>query len=97
VIEKRHGSAFQETALDARLRQAGITALVIAGMQTELCVDSACRAAVALGYRVTLAADGHTTWDSAILAAPQIIAHHNRTLADGYATVTAAEAITFPA
>jgi nicotinamidase-related amidase len=80
VIDKRHSSAFHETDLHARLSQLGIDHLVIAGLQTEYCVDSACRTAVALGYRVTLVKDGHTTYDTPILSAAQIIMHHNHTL-----------------
>jgi len=62
VIEKRHSSAFHDTKLHAMLSRLGIDHLVIAGLQTEYCVDSACRTAVALGYRVTLVEDGHTTF-----------------------------------
>lgn len=40
------------------------------------------RRALALGYPVTLAADGHTTTDNPILPAAQIVAHHNATLAN---------------
>jgi hypothetical protein len=29
---------------------------------------------------VTLVSDGHSTLDNGVLTAPQIIAHHNRTL-----------------
>ena len=38
-------------------------------------VKSACRAAAALGYRVALVADAHTTFDSPVLPAERIIAH----------------------
>lgn len=94
VIEKRHSSAFHDTDFDARLRSAGIDRLVIAGMQSEFCVDFACRAAAALGYRVVLAADAHTTFDTPVLVA-EIVAHHNRTLAGGFADVMPAAAIRF--
>ena len=58
VVEKRHSSSFHDTDLHRRLADTGIDRLVIAGMQTEMCVDSACRGAVALGYRVVFVADG---------------------------------------
>jgi len=80
VIEKRHSSAFHDTDLHARLAEAGVDRLVIAGMQTEYCIDSACRAAAALGYKVILAADAHTTFDTSVLPAERIVAHHNMTL-----------------
>ena len=88
IIDKRHSSAFHDTDFHARLTERGIDRLVIAGLQTEMCVDSACRAAVALGYRVVLASDCHTTWDTPALPAERIIAHHNRTLGRGFAELS---------
>ncbi|TWS99629.1 cysteine hydrolase family protein [Reyranella sp. CPCC 100927] len=84
VIEKRHSSAFHDTGFHAQLQARGIDHLIVAGLQTEMCVDSACRHAVALGYRVTLVADAHSTYDSAVLPAQSIIDHHNQTLGSGF-------------
>ena len=95
VIEKRHGSAFHGTDLHARLARAGIDRLVVAGMQTEYCVDSACRAAAALGYKVVLAADAHTTFDSSVLPAERIVAHHNKTLDGSFVELLPAAEIRF--
>jgi len=82
VVEKRHCNSFQETDLGARLGAQGIERLIVAGLQTEYCIDTTCRAA-AEGYKVVLVSDAHTTFDSAILPAEKIIAHHNQTLQDG--------------
>jgi nicotinamidase-related amidase len=95
VVEKRHCSAFQDTDFGERLVRAGIDKIVIAGLQTEYCVDTTCRAASALGFRVTLAADAHTTFDTSVLSAAQIIAHHNNTLGGGFVELVAADAIEF--
>ena len=91
VIVKRQCSAFQDTALEEKLRAAGIDALIACGMQTEYCVDTAVRAAFERGFAVTLAADAHTTGDTAVLHAKDIIAHHNATLANFADIVPAAE------
>lgn len=80
VIEKWAASSFYETDLDQRLKSAGIDSLVIAGLQSEFCIDTACRVAQTLGYKVTLAADAHSTFDTPIIPADKIIAHHNRLL-----------------
>jgi nicotinamidase-related amidase len=93
VVEKRHSSAFHDTELHERLGQAGIDRLVVTGMQTEMCVDSACRGAASLGYRVVLVADGHTTYDTPVIAAELIIAHHNRLLGRGFAQLADAEQV----
>lgn len=95
VTVKQRGSAFHGTDFDAKLRAAGIDTLVICGMQSEYCVDSAVRGAVERGYKVVLVADGHSTADTQVLKARDIIAHENRTLDGSYATIIAASAVSF--
>jgi nicotinamidase-related amidase len=95
VVEKRHSSAFHDTDLHRRLNEAGIDGLVVVGMQTEMCVDSACRAAVAHHYRVRLVSDGHTTYDTPVLSADRIIAHHNRLLGSGFVELVEADRVRF--
>jgi nicotinamidase-related amidase len=95
TIEKHHSSAFHHTDLHDRLRRIGIRRLMIAGIQTEYCVDSTCRAAVALGYQVTLLWDAHTTFDSPVLTAEQIVAHHNCTLGGGFVALSRTDEVMF--
>jgi len=80
VTEKWACSSFYNTDLDQRLRAASVGRLVIAGLQTEFCIDTACRVAQSLGYAVTLVGDTHSTMDSPVIKADQIIRHHNRVL-----------------
>ena len=94
AIVKRHGSAFHDTPLEASLRELGVDELVVCGLQTEFCVDSTIRHAHALGFAVTLVANAHSTYDSKVLTAAQIVEHHNLTLGS-YVSVTRAEAVTF--
>jgi len=95
VFEKTVCSAFPGTDLDARLKSLGITRLIIVGMQTEYCIDTNCRVAFDRGYEVVLAKDAHTTFDTPLLTAAQIIAHHNRTLGGSFAELAAAGDIQF--
>jgi nicotinamidase-related amidase len=95
VIEKRQVNAFQDTDFHDRLQRAGIDQLIVAGMQTEYCVDTACRAAVALGYKVALVADAHTTFDNPELPAERIVAHHNNTLGIGFVELVTSDAVRF--
>ena len=81
IVRKRASDSFYETTLQGELERRGVRRLVVTGCRTQYCVDTTCRAAVSLGYDVTLAADAHTTVDD-VLPAPQIIAHHNSTLDD---------------
>ena len=92
---KRHCSAFQHTDFDTRLKRADIDHLIVCGMQTEFCVDTAVRAAYERGYRVTLVSDGHTTFASKALSGADIVAHHNTTLDGSFATLKKAGEIVF--
>lgn len=80
VIQKSMPDSFHRTTLQHELDSRGITELVIAGIQSEVCVDTTCRRASSLGYRVTLLGDAHSTWHSEQLRADQIIDHHNSVL-----------------
>lgn len=95
VIRKLHPDAFQETGLQETLEKLGIKNLVIAGIQTEFCVDTTCRRAYSLGYNATLVEDGHSTWDTGQLKASQIIAHHNQNLSGWFVKLKPAKEIEF--
>ena len=81
-LRKTASDSFHGTGLRELLVSRGITNLVICGLQSEFCVDTTTRRAMALGYPVVLVSDGHSTVDNGILSAPQISAHHNKTLSD---------------
>lgn len=95
IIEKVTPSAFVSGELDRRLRAAGIERLVIAGLQTDYCIDTNCRVACNLGYDVVLAEDTHSTFDGSGLTAAQIISHHNRILSSSTVTLKKAAEIQF--
>ena len=90
VFTKRYPSCFRDTGLQAALLRRGVKQLVIAGMKTEFCVDTTCRAAPELGFRTVLITDAHTTMDNKHLSANTIIAHHNSTLAGPFVTISTA-------
>ena len=95
VVDKETPDSFLRTRLGDELESKGIGRLVLAGMQTEYCVDTTCRRAFSLGYDVTLAADAHGTWDEGGLSAAQIVAHHNEVMGNGFADVVPAAEISF--
>jgi nicotinamidase-related amidase len=82
LLRKQATDSFHMTELHAVLQGQQITSLIICGLQSEFCVDTTTRRALALGYPVTLVADGHSTKDNDVLSATQITAHHNQTLAN---------------
>ncbi|MDR6952241.1 nicotinamidase-related amidase [Ancylobacter sp. 3268] len=63
VVVKRNVNAFLDTGLDATLKQQGVSRLVIVGAMSHMCVDAATRAALDLGYEVTVAHDATATRD----------------------------------
>jgi len=85
VIRKFACDSFLDTTLQDELASREINHLVIAGLQTEYCIDTTSRRAVSLGYDVTLVEDCHSTLDSPVLKAELIIAHHNQVL-NGFGT-----------
>ena len=95
VIDKRTPDSFHETDLLPALDAARIGRLIVAGAQSEVCVDTSCRRAFSLGFETILVSDAHSTWDSEGLTAEQIICHHNRILARPFATLLPAAAIDF--
>ena len=81
-VRKTTPDSFHGTDLPTLLQSHGVDSLVVCGMQSDFCVDTTTRRALALGYPVTLVSDGHTTVDNGVLSAAQITAHHNTTLAN---------------
>jgi len=66
VIEKHEPNSFIGTGLEAKLRDWGVTELVIAGMMTSMCIDSTTRAASELGFACTVVADACAAPDLAL-------------------------------
>jgi len=81
-LRKTACDSFYRTDLQALLASQGVDRVIVCGLQSEFCVDSTVRAALARAYPVILVADGHSTVDNGVLTAAQISAHHNTTLAN---------------
>jgi nicotinamidase-related amidase len=93
VIRKHFCDSFHETALQPQLRSREIRSLIIMGIATEFCVDTATRRAFSLGYDVSLVKDAHSTWDAKELKARQIIDHHNPVPGQLFARLVAADSV----
>jgi nicotinamidase-related amidase len=64
VLPKGSSSVFVSTNIDYLLRNLGVKQLVISGLVTDQCVESAVRDACDLGYLVTLVTDGCATYSA---------------------------------
>lgn len=84
LFDKTRPSCFFATDLAERLASTGVDRLVIAGMKTQYCIDSTCRAAAELGLQPLLVADAHSCMDTPVASAQTIIAHHNLTLGGAF-------------
>ncbi|MEK7888948.1 isochorismatase family protein [Burkholderia contaminans] len=60
LVTKKTWGAFTGTDLDAHLKAAGVTQIVLTGVATSIGVESTARQAHELGYNVTLAVDAMT-------------------------------------
>jgi nicotinamidase-related amidase len=64
ILPKGSSSVFVSTNIDYLLRNLGIRQLVISGVVTDQCVESAVRDACDLGYLVTLVTDACATYSA---------------------------------
>jgi nicotinamidase-related amidase len=94
VLQKSEPNSFAGTALEAELRAREIDDLVVVGMMTSMCVDSTVRAAVDLGFEVTVVHDACAAPDLAFGGheVPGATVHTAfiAALADSYAVVVSA-------
>lgn len=82
IVQKKLAEPFSETELHNTLKKKGIQKLIIAGLQSEYCINATCRKAAELGYGVTLVSDTHSTYDSKTETAQQIKNRVNAELKD---------------
>jgi nicotinamidase-related amidase len=97
VFQKGHPSAFRATPLLDHLRGQGITQLVIAGMMTQMCIDSTTRAAADLGFSCLLAHDacaaGALSFGGVAVSAQEVHAAFLAALHGAFAKVLSVEEI----
>ncbi|WP_319584334.1 cysteine hydrolase family protein [uncultured Pseudodesulfovibrio sp.] len=91
VVVKHYPNSFRETDLLARLREAGVTRLAVAGMMTHMCLDAGVRAAVDLGFECAVLSDASATRDlefnGAVVPAAQVHGAFLAALQAAYAPV----------
>ncbi|QIB03752.1 cysteine hydrolase [Pseudomonas frederiksbergensis] len=91
VIVKKHINAFRETDLKQQLDALDIQEIVVIGAMSHMCIDALVRAAVDMGYAVTVLHDACATLDLTFggVSVPAAQAHATIMAAFefGYATV----------
>jgi nicotinamidase-related amidase len=91
VFDKTTCDTFASTALHAELAARGVTAVVIAGMQSDWCIRETTLGALQCGLSVTLVSDGHSTYDGRTRSAEAIVDSVNVELSDRVSLVRAAD------
>ena len=91
IIQEHWGqSGFANTDLDFRLKQKGITHVVVVGLLANTCIESTARFAMELGYHVTLVRDATAALKPEMMHA----AHELNGPTFAHAILTSAELIT---
>lgn len=94
VVHKMQPDAFHETDLQDVLDNLGVESLVVAGFQTDFCINATSRQAHQRGYAVTIVEDAHSTTGDNISAAEATIADYNQQFGT-FARLVPAAALTF--
>lgn len=63
VIVKNLPNSFLQTELESKLKENGVTKVILLGMMTHMCIDATARAAVDLGFETTVVEDACATLD----------------------------------
>lgn len=91
VIVKNHINSFRDTDLKRQLDAHGVEEVVVVGAMSHMCVDAVVRAAVDMGYPVTVLHDACATLDlefnGVTVPAAQVHAAMMAAFAFGYGTV----------
>jgi nicotinamidase-related amidase len=78
--------------LAGSLRGRGVDRVVVAGMQSDYCVQATSRGALGLGFEVVLAGGAHATYDAGSVSAAELAAGVEKDLAtEGVRVVPAAQ------
>ncbi len=87
IIDKRFNSAFKDTNLESSLQALKINHLILAGMQTEYCVDATLKSAFEKGYQCVVVKGCTSTVDNPWLKADQLIDFYEQAIWPNYAEI----------
>lgn len=84
-VDKTTPDSFLNTDLMAVLEKNKIDRIIVAGLQTDYCIDTTCRSAYGKNIKTILVSDAHSTYDNSFMDAPEIIAYHNKLIGSWFA------------
>lgn len=77
IFDKTVNSPFQESGLLEYLKQKEETELILAGLQTDYCLDAAVKCGFEHGFRIIVPAYANTTFDNAYMSGEESYRYYN--------------------
>ncbi len=77
VFDKQYNSAFLKTGLKEYLDSKQIDTIILAGLQTEYCIDTTCKSAFEYGYKIIIPEETNTTFDNEYLSGEKLYEFYN--------------------
>jgi nicotinamidase-related amidase len=93
TFSKDAGDAFSNPDLAEWVAGQGADEVILLGAQTDFCVTATLKGAMAAGFAVTIVSDAHSTLDSPVERAGEIIARHNEKFAAAGANMVTTETL----
>lgn len=80
IFDKTVNSAFKDTGLLEYLKQKKESTIIVAGLQTDYCIDATIKAGFEHGFKLIVPANANTTVDNPYMSAEQSYKYHNEFL-----------------
>lgn len=80
IFDKNVNSAFKDTGLLEYLKQKKENTIIVAGLQTDYCIDATIKAGFEHGFKMIVPANANTTVDNQYMTAEQSYKYHNEFL-----------------
>ena len=80
IFDKTVNSAFRDTGLLEYLREKEEKTIILAGLQTDYCIDATAKAGFEHGFKMIIPANANSTVDNPYMSAEQSYRYHNEFL-----------------
>ena len=83
IFDKTVNSPFRDTGLLEYLRDKGENSIIIAGLQTDYCIDAAVKCGFEHGFRIIVPEYSNSTFDNGFMTAGQCYKYYNEFMWNG--------------
>lgn len=83
IFDKTVNSPFRDTGLLEYLKSKGETELIVAGLQTDYCMDATVKCGFEYGFKVYVPAYTNSTFDNAFMTAEETYRYYNEFMWNG--------------